>query len=60
MKYIFTQTDLNLRQRRLLELMNDYDLGIDYHPGKANVVADTLSQKKYYNTSNATRAASKN
>jgi hypothetical protein len=40
--------------------MNDYDFGIDYHPGKANVVADTLSRKKYYNTSNATRAASKN
>jgi hypothetical protein len=42
-KYIFTQTNLNLRQRRWLELIKDYDLGINYHPGKANVVADALS-----------------
>jgi hypothetical protein len=41
--YIFTQSDLNLRQRRWLELIKDYDLGINYHPRKANVVADTLS-----------------
>jgi hypothetical protein len=47
LKYIFTQTDLNLRQRRWLELIKDYDLGIIYHPGKANVVADALSQRKY-------------
>ena len=38
--YIFTQRDLNLRQQRLLELIKDYDLNIQYHPGKANVVAD--------------------
>jgi hypothetical protein len=38
LKYIFTQPDLNLRQRRWLELIKDYDLGINYHPGKANVV----------------------
>jgi hypothetical protein len=50
LKYIFTQTDLNLRQRRWLELIKDYDLRINYHPGKANVIADTLSQKKYCNT----------
>jgi hypothetical protein len=50
-KYIFTQDDLNLRQRRWLELIKDYDLGINYHPGKANVVVDALSRKKYYNTS---------
>jgi hypothetical protein len=43
LKYIFTQTDLNLRQRRWLELIKDYDLGINYHPGKANIVADALS-----------------
>jgi hypothetical protein len=47
LKYIFTQTDLNLRQRRWLELTKDYDLGINYHPGKTNVVADALSRRKY-------------
>jgi hypothetical protein len=35
LKYIFTQPDLNLRQQRWLELIKDYDLGINYHPGKA-------------------------
>jgi hypothetical protein len=48
LKYIFTQTDLNLRQRRWLELIKDYDIGINYHPGKANVVADTLSRKRLH------------
>jgi hypothetical protein len=43
LKYIFTQIDQNLRQRRWLELIKDYDLGINYHPGEANVVADALS-----------------
>ena len=47
MKYIFTQTDLNMRQRRWLELIKDYDLEVHYHPGKANVVADALSRKSY-------------
>jgi ribonuclease HI len=49
LKYIFTQSELNLRQRRWLELIKDYDLSIHYHPGKANVVADALSRKHYCN-----------
>jgi hypothetical protein len=49
LKYIFTQSELNLRQRRWLELIKDYDLNTHYHPGKANVVADALSHKHYCN-----------
>jgi hypothetical protein len=45
LKYIFTQAYLNMRQRRWLELIKDYDLEVHYHPGKANVVADALSRK---------------
>jgi hypothetical protein len=47
LKYIFTQLNLNLRQRRWLELIKDYDLGIDYHPRKANMAADALSQRSH-------------
>ncbi|WVZ89760.1 LOW QUALITY PROTEIN: hypothetical protein U9M48_036125 [Paspalum notatum var. saurae] len=49
LKYIFRQNELNMRQRRWLELIKDYDLEIHYHPGKANVVADALSRKSYVN-----------
>jgi hypothetical protein len=49
LKYIFTQLDLNMRQRRWLELINDYELEVHYHPGKANVVAGTLSRKAHCN-----------
>ncbi|CAA0827452.1 Uncharacterized mitochondrial protein AtMg00860, partial [Striga hermonthica] len=45
LQYIFTQKELNMRQRRWLELVKDYGCSIQYHSGKANVVADALSQK---------------
>jgi hypothetical protein len=45
LKYLFTQPNLNMRQRRWLELIKDYELEVHYHPGKANVVADALSRK---------------
>ena len=45
LKYLFTQRDLNLRQRRWMEFIEDYDFELHYHPGKANVVADALSRK---------------
>jgi hypothetical protein len=49
LKYIFTQADLNMRQRRWLELIQDYDLEVHYHLGKANVVADALGHKSQCN-----------
>jgi hypothetical protein len=45
LKYLFTQSDLNMRQRRWLELIKDYELKVHYRQGKANVVADALSRK---------------
>ena len=50
LKYIFTQSDLNMRQRRWLELIKDYNLEVQYHPRKANVVADALRWKSHCNT----------
>jgi hypothetical protein len=52
LKYIFTQKELNLRQRRWFDLIKAYDLEIQYHPGKANVVADTLRRKGQVNSIN--------
>ncbi|KAJ3704742.1 hypothetical protein LUZ61_008447 [Rhynchospora tenuis] len=49
LKYVFTQKELNLRQRRWLELMKDYDMELVNHPGKSNVVADALSRKNHGN-----------
>ena len=45
LKYIFTQRDLNMSQRRWMEYLEDYDFTLHYHPSKENVVADALSQK---------------
>ena len=45
LKYIFTQRDLNMRQCKWMEFLEDYDFTLHYHPGKANDVADALSRK---------------
>ncbi|WMV45747.1 hypothetical protein MTR67_039132, partial [Solanum verrucosum] len=42
LQYVFSQKDLNLHQRRWLEILKDYDISVLYHPVKANVVADAL------------------
>ena len=47
LKYIFTQGDLNMRQHRRMEFLEDYDFTLHYHPGKENVVVDALSQKSW-------------
>jgi hypothetical protein len=49
LKYIFTHPDLNMRQRRWLELINDYELEVHYHSGKADVVANAPSCKAHCN-----------
>ena len=48
LKYLFDQKELNMRQRRWLELLKNYDFDLSYHPDKANVVADVLSRKSLY------------
>ena len=45
LKYIFTQQGLNMRQRKWMEYLEDYEFTLHYHPGKANVVADAFSRK---------------
>ena len=47
LKWIFTQQNLNMRQRRWIELLQEYDFDIVYRPGKENIVADSLSRKSY-------------
>ena len=46
-KYIFTQRDLNMRRRRWMEFLEDYDFTLHYHSSKANVVVDALSRKPW-------------
>jgi hypothetical protein len=48
LKYLFDQRELNMRQRRWMEYLKDFDFSLNYHPGKANVVADALSRKALY------------
>jgi hypothetical protein len=50
LKYIFTQSELNMRQHRWLEIIKDYNLQVHYHHGKANVIANALSQKFHCNS----------
>ena len=45
LKYIFTQRDLNMRQHRWMEFLEDYDFTLHYHPSKENVVVNALSRK---------------
>ncbi|KAA0061810.1 pol protein [Cucumis melo var. makuwa] len=57
LKYFFTEKELNMRQRRLLELVKDYDCKVLYHPGKANVVANALSRKVAHSATLITKQA---
>ena len=45
LKYIFTQRDLNMRQRQWMEYLEDYGFTLHYHPSKVNVVANALNQR---------------
>lgn len=45
LKYLLSQKELNMRQSRWMELIKDYDFTLEYHQGKANVVADALGRK---------------
>ncbi|GAU10603.1 hypothetical protein TSUD_418240, partial [Trifolium subterraneum] len=47
LRYLFDQKELNMRQRRWMEYLKDFDFELNYHPGKANVVADALSRKAF-------------
>jgi hypothetical protein len=48
MRYLFNQKELNMRQRRWMKFLKDYDFELKYHPGKANVVTDALSRKSLH------------
>ncbi|GAU10196.1 hypothetical protein TSUD_418680, partial [Trifolium subterraneum] len=48
LRYLFDQKELSMRQRRWMEYLKDFDFELNYHPGKANVVADALSRKALY------------
>jgi len=50
LKYNFTQPELNMRQRRWLELIKDYNLQVHYHSSKANILADALNRKSHYHS----------
>ncbi|GJU97393.1 putative reverse transcriptase domain-containing protein [Tanacetum coccineum] len=54
-KHIFNQKELNMRQKRWIEVFSDYEYEIYYHPGKANVVADALSRKEWVKPRNMER-----
>ena len=55
LNYIFTQWDLNMRQRRWMEYLKDYEFTLHYHPGKANVTVDALCRKSRVLASVASR-----
>jgi hypothetical protein len=59
LKYTFTQPNLNMRQRRWLELIKDYELEVHYHSGKANIIANALSHKVHCNYLPAVRLTGK-
>jgi hypothetical protein len=55
LKYIFTQPELNMHQRRWLELIEDYNIQVHYHPSKVNMVADALSRKSHCHSTSSVR-----